>query len=145
MDRPRLLLAEDHAAVAAQLRAVLERDFEVLVTVGDGYALLGAATKLKPDAYVVDVSMPLLDGIAAVNDVFRFQPDARVVFVSVHEEPAIIDEAMATGALGYVAKIAAGEDLTPAVWAALRGEKHLSECLAQRMQHAASVEPEQGR
>jgi len=65
MTRARLLLADDHAAVAEQLRGVLEPEFEVAATVGDGRALVEAADAIRPDVIVTDVGMPCLDGIAA--------------------------------------------------------------------------------
>src|SRR4029079_19229571 len=77
MDRARVLLAEDHAGVAAQLRALLEPEFEVMTTVGDGYAMLGAARALQPDVIVTDVAMPLLDGMSAAEELLRDDPERR--------------------------------------------------------------------
>jgi DNA-binding NarL/FixJ family response regulator len=124
MKRARVLLADDHDAVAEQLRAVLETEFEVVGTVGDGEALLAAAAALRPDVIVADIAMPILDGIAAARQLLRRDPDARLVFVTVHDDPALVRQAFALGALGYVLKVRAGEELLPAVRAALRGERH---------------------
>ena len=126
MDRARVLLAEDHAGVAAQLRALLEPEFEVMTTVGDGYAMLGAARALQPDVIVTDVAMPLLDGMSAAEELLRDDPEARVVFVSVHRDAALVQRGMEVGALAYVSKLTAGNDLVPAVRAALRGERSVS-------------------
>jgi DNA-binding NarL/FixJ family response regulator len=123
MKRARVLLADDHEAVARQLRAVLEPEFEVVATVGDGLALLEAAERLRPDVIVTDVAMPRLDGIAAARELLRRDPGARVVFVTVHGDPALVEQGLAAGALAYVLKHAAGEELLPAVRAALRGER----------------------
>jgi DNA-binding NarL/FixJ family response regulator len=128
MARPRILLAENHAAVAEHLRAVLEIDggFEVVAVVGDGFALVGAAQTLKPDAIVADLAMPGMDGIAAASEVLRGNPSARVVFVTVHKEPELVKRAFDAGACGYVTKLTAGDDLIPAVEASLRGEHYAS-------------------
>jgi DNA-binding NarL/FixJ family response regulator len=124
--RPRVLLAEDHQAAAEQLRSVLEVEFEVVAVVSDGAALVEAAQALQPDAIVSDISMPVLDGIAAATRILQRNPDARIVFVTVHGEAAIVQRGLAAGALGYVSKQTAGEDLVPAVHAALRGTRRAS-------------------
>jgi DNA-binding NarL/FixJ family response regulator len=132
MTRPRVLLADDHAAVADQLRGVLEPEFEVVATVGDGDALVAAADALRPDVIVADVAMPGRDGIAAARAILRRDPDARIVLVTVHNDPALVRQGLAAGALGYVLKLAAGEELVPAVRAALRGQRHVSQGVAER-------------
>src|SRR5262245_55703863 len=125
MNRPRVLLADDHEAIAEQLRGVLEADFEVVATVTDGGALIAAAEALRPDAIVTDIVMPGLDGIAAAAAILRHNPDARIVFVTVYGDAALVRRGLDAGGLGYVLKLAAGDDLLPAVHAALRGERHV--------------------
>lgn len=124
--RARVLLADDHPAVVKELRAVLEPEFEVVATVGDGCALLAAAEALAPDVIVTDIAMPNLDGIAAASEILRRNPATRIVFVTVHEDAEMIKKGLAIGVLGYVLKLSAGEDLVPAIHAALRGEHHVS-------------------
>jgi DNA-binding NarL/FixJ family response regulator len=126
MSRARVLLAEDHAAVARQLREVLEAEFEVIAVVPDGLALLRATRALRPDVVVSDIEMPGVDGIDAAVEILKQDPDARIVFVTIHDEPALVERGMSCGALGYVLKLSAGEDLLPAVRSALRGEQHVS-------------------
>jgi DNA-binding NarL/FixJ family response regulator len=126
MSRVRVLLADDHAAVAEQLRGLLEAEFDVVATVGDGRALLAAAAALHPDVIVTDIAMPGLDGLAAAREVLQRDSDARVVFVTVHSHPALVQQSLAVGALGYVLKHTAADDLVPAVHAALRGERLVS-------------------
>jgi DNA-binding NarL/FixJ family response regulator len=126
MRHPRVVLAEDHPAAAEQLRCVLETEFEVVAVVTDGAALVEAAQALCPDAIVTDIAMPVLDGIAATSRILQQNPDARIVFVTVHGEAALVQRGLTAGALGYVLKQTAGEDLIPAVHAALRGERHVS-------------------
>ena len=126
MRRTRVLLADDHAKTAEQLRALLEPDFDVVAVVQDGDALVSAAGRLSPDVIVADISMPNLDGIDAAILIRQSDPQARIVFVTVHSEPILVQRGLAAGALGYVLKDAAGDELVPAVHAALRGERFVS-------------------
>lgn len=126
MRRSRILLAEDHPAVAADLRGLLEPEFEVLAVVDDGYALVGAAQSLKPDIIVTDISLPGIDGISAAEQVLKHDPKVRVIFVTVHNDPAVVERAMAIGASGYVLKMKAGEELLPAVRSVVTGERRVT-------------------
>jgi len=127
--RPRVLLADDHAETAQQLRALLEPQFDVVALVEDGRALVSFAARLSPDAIVADISMPGLDGIEACVLIRRSDPDARIVLVTVHSESILVARGLAAGALGYVLKDAAGDELVPAVRAALGGERFVSSAL----------------
>jgi DNA-binding NarL/FixJ family response regulator len=121
--RPRLVLADDQAATMALLEHLLQDEFDIVATVHDGQALVDAAVSVAPDAIVTDISMPVLDGIDATREILRNNPSARVVFVTVHADPLLMRQGLAAGGLGYVLKVSAGEELIPAVWAALRGER----------------------
>ena len=122
-NKPRVVLADDQAANMALLESLLSSDFEVVATVQDGLALVDAVTRLTPDAVVTDIAMPVLDGIAAAREILRRNPTARVIFVTVHDDPSLVRRGMDVGGLGYVPKVSAGDELVPAVWAALRGER----------------------
>lgn len=124
--RTRVLLADDHGDNAALLRMLLQTEFEVVAIVEDGQALVQAAEALSPDVIVTDIAMPILDGIEASTEILRRNPEARIVFVTVHRDPSVVARGLATGAFGYVLKVAAGEELVTAVHAALRGERHVS-------------------
>ena len=124
--RVRVLLADDHPEVIKDLRALVEPEFEVIATVGDGNALVAAAETLAPDVIVTDIAMPGLNGIAAAGEILRRNSAARIVFVTVHKEREMVQKGLATGALGYVLKLTAGDDLVPAIHAVLRGKRHLS-------------------
>jgi len=126
MTRARVLLADDHATNRALLRALLETEFEVIGEVHDGHALLAAAAALAPDVVVADIGMPGCDGITAARTIVRKHPSTRVVLVTVHDGADFVERGIAAGALGYVLKHAAGDELVVAVRAALRGERHLS-------------------
>ncbi len=129
MSRPRLLIAEDHAETAELLCNLLQFEFDVIAHVQDGRALVCAAERLSPDVIVSDITMPGMDGIAAATVILLRDPEARIIFVTVHGDPCLVKRVLAIGALGYVLKVAAGDDLIPAVHAALRGERLVSEAL----------------
>jgi DNA-binding NarL/FixJ family response regulator len=127
--RPRLLLADDHRDTVDLLRDLLQPEFDVVEYVHDGCALVCAAERLVPDVIISDITMPGLDGIAATAAILGKNPEARIVLVTMHGDPILVKRGLATGALGYVLKAAAGDDLIPAVHAALRGERHVSQAL----------------
>ena len=129
MTRPRLVLAEDHPQTALLLEQLLQPEFDVVEVVRDGRALVLAADRLSPDAIVTDITMPELDGITAAEVVLTRNPSIKVVLVTVNGDRLMIDRGLATGALGYVLKTSAGDDLIPALHAALRGECHVSKSL----------------
>ena len=124
--RARVVLADDHPEVIESLRALVEPEFDVVATVGDGNALIAVAEAMAPDVIVTDIAMPGLDGVAAASEILRRNPAARIVFVTVHNEPEMMQKGLATGALGYVSKLMAGDDLVRAIHSALRSEIHLS-------------------
>lgn len=142
MSRPRLVLADDHPETRALLRGLLDSEFDVVGLVEDGPALVRAAELLMPDVIVTDIGMPGLDGISAATLVLRRHPATRIVFVSVHNEREVVKSGLAAGGLGYVLKLAAGEDLIPAVRAALRGQIHISQSLRASTESVDALEIE---
>ena len=126
MSRRRVLLADDHPATMQRWRTLLEPEFEVVGTVTDGEALVNAAERLAPDVIVTDVVMPGMSGIVAAREILRRRPAARIVFATVHADRTMMRSGLAAGAFGYVLKGRAGDDLIPAIRAALRGELHIS-------------------
>jgi len=127
--RARVILADDHPEVVEDIRALVEPEFDVVATVGDGNALVAAAETIGFDVIVTDIAMPGLNGIAAAAQILRNNPAARIVFVTVHNQPELVEKGLAIGALGYVLKLRAGEDLVPAIHTVLRGQRHLSPTL----------------
>jgi len=107
----------------------VEPEFDVVATVGDGNALVAAAETIGFDVIVTDIAMPGLNGIAAAAQILRNNPAARIVFVTVHNQPELVEKGLAIGALGYVLKLRAGDDLVPAIHAVLRGQRHFSPTL----------------
>lgn len=123
---PRVLLAEDHLAMAAELAALLGTEYDVVDVVHDGQALIDTTRAIRPDVIVSDIAMPGVSGLAAADVILAVEPDCRVVFVTVIADPGVIQRARGTGALGYVLKCDAGEQLLQAVGAALNGCPFLS-------------------
>jgi DNA-binding NarL/FixJ family response regulator len=121
--KPRVILADDQAATLTLLEQLLQSEFDVVASVCDGQTLVETAARLVPDAIVTDISMPGLNGIEAARRILLRDPSARIVFVTVHIDPLLIRKGLDVGGLGYVSKVSAGEELVPAVWAALRGER----------------------
>jgi DNA-binding NarL/FixJ family response regulator len=121
-----VLLADDHPGTLQAWRSLLEPEFEVIGSVGSGRALVDAHDRLVPDVVVTDIGMPDVNGIAAAQMILRRHPAARIVFVTVYAERAMLKRGLAAGAVGYVLKIQAGDDLVPAIRAALRGDVYIS-------------------
>ena len=124
--KPRVLLADDHAAFLKEAGTLLEPEFKVVGVVNNGRAALEAARMLTPDVVVLDVKMPGMGGFEAARCLFEQSTDARVVFLSSYGSPALVREALATGALGYVNKVSVLEDLRLAIRAALAGQTFVS-------------------
>ncbi len=141
MNRPRLLLADDHPIVAQGLQSMLASEFDVVGVVADGEAMLEAARRLAPDVIVADVSMPLLNGIDALERLRREEIVTPVVLLTMHNQPAYARRALRAGAAGYVLKLAAPEELVQAIRAALDGRKFMSPALARTMSDSAQREP----
>src|SRR5262249_5056322 len=128
-------LADDSSDILNSIREMLDPQFDVVATVQDGYSLIAAIKKHKPDVVVTDISMPGLSGIEATREIIKLDPDSRIVLLTVHRESAIIDQGFAAGALGYVLKLNAGEELIPAVNEALQGHHFVSASLCQSVAH----------
>jgi DNA-binding NarL/FixJ family response regulator len=128
MNRPTIILAEDHPNVAEQLRKLLADSFDVVAVVSHGEALVKTALRVKPDIVVTDISMPGMDGMKAAQEILLHQPSLGVVFVTVHDDRALARKALTIG-LGYVLKASAGDELVDAVNAALDSRRFVSASL----------------
>jgi DNA-binding NarL/FixJ family response regulator len=129
-----VLLADDHAIVTGGLQRQLEADFDVVGVARNGRELLRAARALQPDVAVVDISMPLLNGVDATRQLTRRHPALKVVILSMHTDVAYVQAALEAGARGYVAKHAAAEELIQAIDAVLGGRDYLSPLVARPRQ-----------
>ena len=133
MNRPKVLLADDHVLVAQALELLLQREFNVVGTVSDGRALLKAAGELLPDVVVVDIGMPLLNGLDAAEQLKTLHPHIKVIFLTQNREPRFAVEAFRRHASGYLLKDSAASELTAAIREALRGKSYISPAITKGM------------
>jgi DNA-binding NarL/FixJ family response regulator len=115
MSRPSVLLADDHTLLLEAFQKLLAEDCEVVGMVADGRALIAAALKLRPDVVVVDVAMPLLNGLDAARQIKLLLPETRIVFLTMNEDPDLAAEAFRAGASGYLLKRSAASELLTAI------------------------------
>jgi DNA-binding NarL/FixJ family response regulator len=133
MKKTTVLLADDHRIVLEGLKGLLADEFEIVGTVEDGRALLEQVEQLCPDVIVVDVAMPLLNGIDAVRQIKKSGLETKVVFLTMHHDAMYAKEAFEAGALGFVLKHSAPSELTRAIQEALKGNTYISPAIAQEV------------
>jgi DNA-binding NarL/FixJ family response regulator len=115
MSPPRILIADDHPQVREALRKLLEPVCDVIACVGDGRALVKSAVELKPDLVLVDVGLPLLNGLEAGRALKKLMPQVKLFYLSMDSDPDIANEAFRIGASGYLLKSSMGEELLQAI------------------------------
>ncbi|MCE2541460.1 MAG: response regulator transcription factor [Acidobacteria bacterium] len=148
--RPRVLLADDHTLVLEGLRRLLEDRCELVGMVEDGRALVEAAPKLSPDIVLLDISMPLLNGLDAARRLRTLVPNTRIIFLTMHADPTYASEAFDAGAAGYLLKRSAASELNVAIATVLAGRKYLtplitSDALRASVPRSVAVPPTLGR
>ncbi|CUS35184.1 response regulator [Candidatus Nitrospira nitrificans] len=126
MNRPRILMADDHAIVLAGLRKLVEAEGEVVGMVEDGRALVEAAQQLRPDIVLLDISMPLLNGLDAARQISKLVPESKLIFLTMHATPTYATEAFKAGASGYLIKRSAAVELKQAIQAVMRGQHYMT-------------------
>lgn len=124
--RHRILLADDHAIVVEALRSLLSESYDVVGMVPDGRALLTEATKLRPDVIVLDVGMPLLNGLDAGERLKQLLPNVKLVFLTMKDDPNLAAAALNLGTVGYVLKHSAASELLKAISEVLRGHSYVT-------------------
>ncbi|MDP9132507.1 MAG: response regulator transcription factor [Nitrospirota bacterium] len=122
MTIPRVLLADDHTLVLEGFRRIVEQRCEVVGAVEDGRALVEAATRLHPDLILLDISMPLLNGLDAARQIKKTRPDVKLIFVTMHADRAYVSEAFKAGASAYLLKRSAARELDQAIDSVLNGQ-----------------------
>jgi DNA-binding NarL/FixJ family response regulator len=138
MKRPRVLLADDHVLIAQALEHLLSAEFDVVGTVGDGRALVKAASELAPDVVVVDIGMPLLNGLDAGEQLKVLHPAIKVIYLTQNRDARLAVEAFRRNASGYLLKDSAASELTTAIRQALRGQSYVSPSIAKEMADEAA-------
>lgn len=127
---PRILIADDHTLVAEACKKLLDPEYEVVGTVGDGRSLVNAAVELKPNLIIVDVAMPLLNGLDAGQQIKQVLPSVKLLFVTMNHDADLAAEAFRRGASGFLLKTCAASELAIAVREILRGKSYLSPMIA---------------
>jgi DNA-binding NarL/FixJ family response regulator len=122
----RLIIADDHTLIAEAFQKLLEPSCDVVATVTDGRALLIAARDLRPEVIVLDVAMPLLNGLDAARYIRKMDPSIKLVFVTVSEDPDIAAEAFRAGGSAYLLKRSAGAELLTAIHEVLKGRSYVT-------------------
>jgi DNA-binding NarL/FixJ family response regulator len=126
MKKPRVLMADDHSLILAGLRKLVEGECDVVGTVEDGRALVEAAQKLRPDLILMDISMPLLNGLEAARQLAKLVPESKLIMLTMHASPTYATEAFQAGASGYLLKRSAASELSQAIKSVLQGQQYLT-------------------
>ena len=145
MRRPRVLLADDHRLLREAFVKLLEPECDVVGAVADGRALLEAAPKLRPDVVVVDIAMPLLNGLDAARQVKRSMPSVKVVFLTVSEDPELAAEAFRAGASAFLLKNSAASELLQAIADVVQGRSYVTPLATRDMVDNLMRQPESAR
>jgi DNA-binding NarL/FixJ family response regulator len=132
--RSRVLIADDHNLVAELCKMLLEPEFQVVGTVSNGHDLIHAALKVKPDVIVLDIAMPVLNGLDAGRQVKQELHSVKLVYLTMNTDPELALEAFDRGASGYLLKTCAASEMVLAVRDVLRGKTYLSPSLKQKVE-----------
>ncbi len=133
MKRKRVLLADDHALLLEAFTSLLEPRFEVVGTAANGRELVAAAQKLEPHVILLDISMPLLNGMDAGRQIKRLLPEVALIFLTVNEDANLAADAFRMGASAYLLKKSAASELFAAIEHALAGERYVTPFAAEGM------------
>jgi len=136
MNRPRVLLADDHTILLEGLKGLLEPDFDLVGTAENGSELLTAADELEPDVILLDISMPVLNGIEAARRLKERNSKAKIVFLTMHADSRFVKEAFRVGASGYLLKRAASAELVSALREVLDGRFYVTPLITKDIMHS---------
>ncbi|HEV8133940.1 MAG TPA: response regulator transcription factor [Pyrinomonadaceae bacterium] len=133
MKRPRIVLADDHKMVLDALKSVIEPEFEVVGTFGDGLALVEGAPSLNPSVIVLDIQMPTMNGLNAGRRVKQLMPTVRLIYLTMNQDPDMAAEAFRLGASAYLLKNSAATELVQALRQVVRGGSYITPLLTKDM------------
>lgn len=131
--KPRVIIADDHALVAEGVTKLIERDVQLVGSVADGRALVQAVEKLNPDLALVDISLPLLNGLDACRQIKKANPTVKVIALTMHLEKHFVTEAFRAGVSGYVLKQSVADELIFAIKEVLKGRTYVSPLVTQNL------------
>ena len=145
MGKPRVLLADDHALILGAFEKLLAGECDIVGQVGDGRALVAAVEDLKPDVVVLDISMPLLNGLDAGRQIKQKSRSVKLVYLTMNEDPDLAAEAFRAGASGYLLKSSAASELTAAIREVAQGRTYITPLVAaglvEALQHTSDRKP----
>jgi DNA-binding NarL/FixJ family response regulator len=141
MRRIRILLADDHALISAALAKLLEPLYEVVGIVEDGQALLKAVHELKPDVVLLDIAMPLLNGLDAARELKKRMPHIKLIFLTMDSDCFIAAEALRAGAIAYLLKTSKPGELLQAIRDAIRGVPYVTPQISRAMEDRFIQDP----
>jgi len=133
MPKPRVIIADDHTLLVEAFEKLLAPECEVVAKVADGRALVAAARKLRPDVVVLDLTMPLLNGLDAARQIREFDKSVRLVFVTMNEDPDLAAEAFRAGGAAYLLKRSAGSELLTAIREAMKRRSYVTPLVTEAM------------
>jgi DNA-binding NarL/FixJ family response regulator len=133
MTRPRIFLADDHTLLVDAFRKLLEPEFEIVGAASNGRDLLANAPDLRPDLVIVDLGLPLLNGMAAGRELKKLLPRTKILVVTVNEDSAVAHEALREWASGYLLKKSAAAELTYAIREILSGKSYVAPSVAKKL------------
>lgn len=133
MKRTRIILADDHILLVDAIRNLLEPEYEVVGTFGDGEDLVAAAESLAPDVIILDVNMPTMNGLTAGPRLKKMMPKVKLIYLTMHQDMETAGEAFRNGASGYVLKTSAASELVRAIREVLRGGNFVTPSLSEGM------------
>jgi DNA-binding NarL/FixJ family response regulator len=134
MGKTRILLADDHNVMCAGLTKLLEPDYDVIGSVEDGRALLKAVDELKPDVVLLDIAMPLLNGLDAARELKKRMPQVKLIFLTVESDCCVAAEAFRIGAVAYLLKTSQAAELLQAIRDAIRGILYVAPQIGRAME-----------
>ena len=126
MKQVRILLADDYAPTRESFEAILAPHFEIVATVANGRDLIEAALRLKPELIILDITMPLRNGIRAAREIRKSLPETKLLFVTMHTSSAYVKAAFKAGGTGYLVKSSAREEILAAAMKVLEGETYIT-------------------
>jgi DNA-binding NarL/FixJ family response regulator len=129
-NRPKIMIADDHTLVAEACKKLLEADYDVVATVGDGRALVRIGATLRPQVIIIDIGMPLLNGLDAGEQIKQVLRSVKLVYLTMNQDADLAAEAFRRGASAYLLKTCAASELTVAVREVLKGKSYLSPAIA---------------
>lgn len=144
MERIRILMADDHTLICAGFEKLLAPHYEVVGTVGDGRVLLQKAAQLNPDVILLDVGMPLLNGLDAARELKKRMPKVKVIFLTMNSDPDVASEALRLGASAYLLKTSEPSELLRAIHDVVRGISYVTPQVSRALEKNFIRDPRAG-